>query len=237
MTNFSSLRKLIGCTLLGASLMACGVENKHQMFRTKAPLAAIPTTADTLAETGVVIWEVFEADPGDPDAGRAFAVVARDAHGQAMHVIKVETTSRLQMTNDSTSNAHRMVFDSKGKLLKSTIAPADLSFSRRFAHDVSAAQMVEYGCIGDIIWALGGLIVSIPVCAATIPGAATGPLDASAVAACLGTITAGPVAGMVSVFEDCGPGDDGRHFQFEDNGMGGVTISLDELWNSDDWGY
>lgn len=219
MKKTSILGATLGCTLLASSLMACGVDSAPARRR-NPPIATMATSAETQAETGASTWQLYHVHKTAPNAQRAFEMVARDPNGKVLHAMKVQMIKEpANGLYSSASHLPHILIDSKGVVRESTLSTTALATQQRFARDASQAKLEEYGCVGDIFWAVGGLIVSIPTCAAIIPGAATGPLDIGIAAACVGTVAGGPVAGTISVVEDCF-GSDGSdqnvQYMFED---------------------
>lgn len=249
MRKFSGLRKSIGCVLLSASVFACTGTDAGAPVKTgkttdtgvvvrphSAPLAKIPTSAETLAATGAATWEIYSGKLTDPAVRQEYVVVARSAKGHVLHTVKVQTLSNVssaKLTSTAGSSVSRIVVDSTGHVLESTLDAEKLAFHARLAHDVSQAKTEEYGCIGDIFWALGGFIVSIPTCAAIVPSIAVAPITPAAIQLCVGTVLGGPVAGGISVIEDCGQGPIDTDW---DPSLGGMILVMDEPYTGDaDW--
>jgi uncharacterized membrane protein YgcG len=228
MKNVPKFRTSLGCALLGASLVACGTNTSHTgsnpttSTSSPVPLSTVALSAKTQAETGAATWQFYKAKPTVANAEDAFEMVARSAHGKVLHAMKVEMirgplADSARGAQVSTSKPH-MLIDENGHILESTLSVSALQLHQKLAGDAQQANMQEYACVGDIAWTVGGVIVSIPACAAIVPGAATGPLGAGVIATCVGTVIAGPVAGAISVYEDCSSIGDGIwNFFFQDD--------------------
>ena len=55
---------------------------------------------------------------------------------------------------------------------------AHMDFLRRFNKELNEALLANpmpYSCLGNILWTLGGLILTIPACTAIVPSIASGP--------------------------------------------------------------
>ena len=237
MKHFPGLRKSIGCALLGASLFACADVSPGRPLKThSAPDATLPTSAQTQAETGAATWEIYQHKQTNPNVRREYMVVARSAQGGIVHTMRLTSLQHLPTIPPASSvNAavSQLIVDGKGHVLLSTLDSTKVAFHQRLADDVSHAKMEQYGCIGDIFWAIGGLIATLPACALIVPGAVLGPIDGAVVATCVGTVLGGPVAGTVSVIEDCGNGPVEEDF---DPTNGGMILVMDEPYTGDwDW--
>jgi hypothetical protein len=202
----TTLQRSVGCALLGASLIACGVDTRspEPARIRKVPLSVIAASPETNAETGVATWELFRARRTAPNAKRAYALVARDAHAHVIHSMRVQMIEETagQSSQVSTSSSRHMLIDQQGSVLENTLTLPDVQLHQKFGHDANLSSTPqEYGCYGDIAWSIGGLVGAIGTCGLAF--AALPPFSVFAVLACVGAVVAGPIAGVISVVEDC----------------------------------
>jgi len=215
MDKLSRVKVSLGLALVGASLVGCteAPPTKHNL-----PLEVVPTSAETLAATGVATTEFYHVRRKPTDAAPSYEIVSRSATGKVLHAMRVQLLQGDPTAAAAASKKPHMLIDGQGHLLASTLSRPALEAQQKVAKDVVQSRTEEYGCIGDIFWTIGGVIVSVPTCAAVVPGALTGPLDAAAAALCVGAVVGGPVAGGVSVYEDCSSVGEGIwNFFFEDD--------------------
>jgi hypothetical protein len=201
-----------------------------------AALAAIQSTPESEASLHVASWELYESKL------HGYNVLARDRVGKVLHAINVHVISqsqspykrvRLDFGHDAV-----MVVDQELGVVHSSLTREHLEISKGLGDALAASKQrgeTPYSCLGDILWAVGGLIATIPACAAVIPGVATGPIDALAVAACVGTFVGGAAAGTVSAWQDCTSNSSG----FQGTAQVSVEVSYDYYWDpyNDCWAY
>ncbi len=194
---------------LGYGTMACStpepLPTKHTTkTSSKADgLVSFDASDETSADLGIVKWRVRIQDgvavmEGLNSSKKVMGHVAlRQATGsQTKQVI---TTIWWANANDSNKGILKVRAD---KTILNSKMPALMTVWGDHANkDLEAFKSKskeEYGCIGDILWTIGGGLAAIGTCASVpltnLPGAA----------ACAGTIIGGPVAGAVSAWEDCG---------------------------------
>ena len=197
-----------GALLLGTSMLACGSSPQAApQPKRLVPIATMAATAETTAATGITKWELYHAKRAQ-GASSAFEVVARGAQDHVVRALKVSVLSETHIKKKQwISNAPHLIIDGKkGTILESTLTIGALETHQRLGRDSAIhAKSQEYGCFGDIFWAIGGFIVSVPTCAAIVPSLAIAPITPGAVALCVGAVIGGPVAGIVSAIEDCTP--------------------------------
>jgi hypothetical protein len=226
----SSLRALpviLAGALLCAAATGCSSnadDSKRAPNDVPVPMAALQSTPEGEAQLKIATWELYKTKI------HGFNVLARDRQGKVLHAINFRLLSQSQ-SQSTHPRVHlnfgygaTMLIDQEAGVIQSSIGREHLVVAKSLGDALKARRGadVQYGCWGDIFWAIGGLITTVPVCAATIPGLATGPIDGFIVASCVGTVLGGPVAGIVSAMEDC---DSGLHASVS------VDIQYDYFWD------
>jgi hypothetical protein len=203
--RFASI--LLGAIAVGSLSGCSGADSTpataHVHEAAPTALAAIYATPEGTAKTGIALWELY--DGRTPASG--FNVIARDGNRKILKAMNVQVVSQSsgnkQVRLTFTGGGSALV-DAKLGVVESSLTNEHAEFGKYLSDALNASDKEPYGCVGDIFWAVGGLIGAIGVCGSVLPGIITGPADAFLVAGCVGTILAGPVAGTVSAFEDCG---------------------------------
>jgi hypothetical protein len=238
---FKTTRFVIGgALLLGTTTLACGSSHeaapapKHQL-----PLVTMPASAETTAATGITTWELYNARRS-VGATQAYEVVARSAESSVVRAMKVQMISQkvIKGAGRSTfvSSKPHLLMDGKGVVLESTLTRGAMEANIHLKHDTSArGGAQQYGCQGDILWAIGGFIATFATCSLAVAGAVIGPADALMVVACAGTAveTAGAV---ISSYEDCTPQPSPQWHAGDDNSEYEVTVAFEEdnTWTGSD---
>jgi hypothetical protein len=203
--RFASI--LFGAIAVGSLSGCSGADSTpataHVHEAAPTALAAIYATPEGVAKTGIALWELY--DGRTPASG--FNVIGRDANRKIRRAMNVQVVSQSsgnkQVRLTFTGGASALV-DAKLGLVESTLTSEHAEFGKYLSDALNARGKEPYGCVGDIFWAVGGLIGTIGACGAAIPGIVTGPFDGFLVAGCVGAFLGGAVAGTVSAYEDCG---------------------------------
>jgi hypothetical protein len=193
-------------------------------------LAAIQSTPESEAKLHIATWEMYESKL------HGYSVVARDRAGKVLHAIGVHVVSQSQGAPNprvhlNFGHGATLVVDKELGVVQSSITREHLALGQSLSDALKASDArkdIQYSCLGDILWAVGGVIATIGTCASVVPGVVEGPLDGFNVAACVGTFTGGAVAGTVSAWQDCRSNDSNP---YQGTSQVTVEVSYDYYWD------
>jgi hypothetical protein len=187
----------IAMLTLSSAMLGCsgGAPSEEHARSLPEPLATTPSGQETLEKTGIARWEVY----GSKRSDSRYHVLARGRNNEFKNAVRLDVSQTVKVTT------HRPLlrFDARGNLLESTFTREQLEFATHLHRDLQERGEQAYGCAGDILWAVGGLIATVGSCAAVIPAAAAAPIEPAVVYTCVGTFVGGFAAGVVSAVEDC----------------------------------
>src|SRR5262249_6959447 len=143
------------------------------------PMAALQSTPEGEAQLQIATWELYKTKI------HGFNVLARDRQGKVLHAMNFRVLSQGQSQSThprvhvNFGHGATMVVDQEAGIVQSSIGPEHLVVAKSLGAALKARRGadVQYGCWGDIFWAIGTFIASIPTCASVIPGIAEGPID------------------------------------------------------------